>query len=476
MRYDARVRRRAGPVALVLTLGCADDETAADGHCGVGASRHLLTLDPGVSPVVLGGAKTRIGDRVYFIVAPDDADGVGHGATTVFSTGGCGGDVRMVAEEIDAVFGDERWPGQVLAERSGVEHGIVILDPRGADPPRLFIAGASRNDRWTDLGIVGMRESQSFANAGHVQLTDYPGSATEGPTRPRVVLDGVVDAANAFAVVGHAVFVLTASERTLRRYDLATGTSADLAAQVAGITTSADGRWLIWQQLPETPDVPAPGYEPKLTYLLDIATGAQTSIGSTVDLVEAGSTYVLTRGNGEYGFPSALVDLPSGETSTLPMFHLLLQGLTPDLFLGTDLAGYGIYDRNARDWVVRFQAEATMRYAEDHLLLRQTTVEDPALGTVLRVDFDVLEPRVVAMRAAHDYRELADGRLLARVGGDEGDSLRELVVVDPVSLEETHLDDDARLIGADWWVDAQDGAVAYYVEREGRIEAWLARP
>lgn len=456
---------RVVSVAVCLAIACGSDDVANDGECKVAEPRHVLTLDPGLSVKSFGSARTRIDDRVYFVVGPLDTP-VGSDDSTVVSVGPCGDDARVVAQGAHRIFKDERWPGVVLGELTGPERGVAVLDPDGNEAARLLIANASPSDEWTRFGIIALRSSATIPDASHLQLTPYPADPTSAPTEPAVLLDGVLKPSS-LAVIGDTVFILT-SERTLRGYDLASGAWTDVATQVESFRASDDGRWLVWRDVP-----PPESHEVSATYALEVGSGERTMVGPTAGWDEVGSDYLLGNGNGEYGFLAAIIDLPSGTRYELPMFWVVTHRLTTSLWLGNTFGSLFVIDREL-DRLEHLSVGGSVSFAAEHLLVRESTANDQ-LGTVHRVDYDVLETRVVAMRATSDYRELGDGRILTRVGDEDTES-RALVVVDPVSLVETPIDEGVVRISDDWWFDAEDGASAYEVERGDHREVWLARP
>lgn len=478
---------------LVLA-GCAPAvvEDAELGRiCGQDGPVRILALEADEMPAGFGRAMAKSGDRLYYMIgdAVTEADAPfgdseysaafpkpGH--PRVWSSGTCGESPKPIAEDVQTVFTDRRWPGAVLA--LGKDGDVMKLDPEGG-PPRLFFPVLPSSTS-TDVGMVGIVRSESSAEAGRVVFQPYPASA-DAPVPAQIELEIEAPAqSSALQGVGHEVFV-TDTQGRLQVVDLDSLEVEILRDDVILATVSTDGRIVVMK----TTMVGAVDGARRVI-ALDRDTGVETVLGEVDE-------YWYPFASGEFielelaPTGRRLFTFPSLTAYDLPADIRLSSEISEGLYLATQGDQRVTYELATGETVVVGGAFDSYQVVDDGVLVLdlQPDLRDVGLfrksAPMHHVPFSGGSRELVAERAALTRLTLPDGRILTPVGVGT-DYLGELVVVEPDTLDEQRIDThvvavDVNLADSFIATDApifDEGVIAYGVRDGDRSGIWLAKP
>lgn len=416
---------------LLVVCGCGDDVAGGGlaplGELCEGSGAHrLLALEAEERLVQL----SRFGDRIYYVVGTGMGDSPLDWApdpltTTVYSTGLCGEDRRDIGEDVRRVFEQEALPGQLLGCRGGYLGDLVSLDPDGQTAPKLLLTGgcyASFNKH----GLL--RVDAAPGEIGPLLLYPYPIAADS----PIVLLDAVQAGLPVSLNGGDDWLMALTPEGDLMRVSLPDGAVTLEQASVHLFNLSADGRFLVWQDL----DVTDEGGK---IVLRDLVEG-----GDTV-LADRGFVYSMPMIRGEvvqvwldYEHPR-LVVLPSLAVLDLPGYTLVRgPAANGRLVTATGFDGpWSLLDLKTGVSTPLTEKIGSAAIGPEQLDLRVADPEDwKAEGPLWRYPYDGSAPVQLAARVSGRRIMLPDLRVVTALDID-ADAVARLVVVGPGSGEQT---------------------------------------
>ncbi len=271
-------------VSALLLLPVCGPDTAEPSEfaelCGTLGPHRLLALEPGERLDPFFGA-TRVDDRLYFIAGVGEEQFLGQirpVTRTVSSTGLCGEDRRVIADDIRLVFKREKLPGLLLGCRGELEGDLVVLDPAGVTAPRLLISDGCSGATWTDQGIA--RVDEDADNGVRILFYPYPVDPDAAPIEPVVLAERIQDRSNVSFTHGPAGEELLAVnlDGDLLRLSLPGGETTVLQTAVHNFDASSDGHYLVLEDLLTASD--DPGDSPGDLTLRDRWTGVDTVLAT----------------------------------------------------------------------------------------------------------------------------------------------------------------------------------------------------
>lgn len=476
----SRIRKFVG-VAAIAACGPEEPNPPAELEeiCGAEGPHRLLALD-GDEALVWAGIR-RIGDRVYISVGTGEGEpifGWPQPATPkLYSTGPCGEEPLLVAEDVVVAWDDERWPGQVLGCR-GLGGDLVKLDPSGASEPTLLVPDGC-GAPWTDHGLV--RFEQVDEATARVLFYPYP-DQPDGPIEPIVLLDAVRGDSYPFgSVFADEVLALDLSDDIVR-VSLPDGEVTIEQSGVLGF--EATERWLLWQDRAsavENSDDPRDISGDIL--LRDRETGDDVFLDHRVfrrNWPQLSDDRVLMMWLGQR--ETLLVELPSQTRIEVPDGHFPKTRIADGRWLTE--AGFGgpwyLLDPDGTTTLVTGDG-GVAGWGEEHLSLLRIAAAPQAdmraEGEFWRYPFDGSEPELAARRATMGRIWWLDGRIVTPVEVDER-WIGRLVIVDPETLAERTIDErvHGRVGYVDLSGDREPDALVYVVRDGERSGVWVARP
>ena len=460
----------------ILTVGCGDDmaqPAPLAEVCGAAEPRRVLKLDSDVVLVPGAPTITRLGERVYYIAGTGTSGEYGPVPqnATVYSTGLCGEDPVVIASDVWRVFENPNFPGLTLGCRGSASGDLVELDTTGAMAPRLLLAGGC-GMQFTDLGLVSL--DQQTPESARLLFFPHP---IEPWDEPMVLFEGAApETAGSFVLRDDEVLTLT-PESDLIRVSLLNGDVSFEQSAVRRFEVSRDGRFLVWQDFQVT------GGEP------------ERPAGSIFvrDRVEGGDT-LLAESGFAYGLPmmlsgdliqiwiaenqTRLVVLPSLTVHDIGSAQTVYLKLDDGRYLASNGSQDSLLDLGTGETTTVLDEPGFRKMNPDHIDLWEGhyPIGDRADAPLWRYYYDGREPLRLAERVSGVFRALVAGRTITTVDLDE-QWLGTFVAVDPGTLAELHIDDQASSISP----ALSDGApfgpdtLAYAVSDGDRSGVWIVR-
>lgn len=491
-----RLARTVGVLTLLCACGPDDAvEAELDELCGEVGSVRVLELD---DDEAFAGRAVRIDDRVYFVIgdaveqadAPFDENPFGADTPMpthprAVSTGPCGEEPRQIADGVDFVYVDERWPGAVLG-RDDDTYDTMVLDPLGIAPPRVLVPelprielapGVHTNSRSTDFGLVAVVPEGPDALVGTLTLQPYP-ATIDDPAPPTVeLLADITVEYSGFTAREDRVFALTGAGVVVE-LDLMDGSVEDVVEGASSFHVSEDASFVAYQ-------MSAGGEGPWPTFLLVRETGETISLGdSGLPFLDGAFRDELTvELVPESGFSSRLIEIPSLEIHDIPADINLWFRSPEGRHFAMSNGEFILYDVETDERQLLFADYGPFSTFPDGMhVLDIESLGAPdyfrRTGTLWRAPYDGSPIERIARRASPSHRYLADDRVVTPVEIDDA-YLGDLVVVDPDSLEEQLV--DTRVL-ANSIVPSYDegpfdsGVIAYTVRDGDRSGVWIAKP
>lgn len=467
---------RSSAVAVSLLVGCQDGAGVTElplasfaPLCGADEPIRLLALAN--DEMINGGPVVRrYDDRlVYVVAAPAAKDG--HGPETqlvVRSTGLCGEDTRTLIEDVSLVEAQRGFEQLAVCDASGRS---LLLHADGT-PASTLLEGTGCEVWAAGSGVVGL-------------VVDERGDTADVVFRASTKADGVESLAQAvrgpnelagapIAVSGTEVFFVTQDDR-LVALDTIDRVETILAEAVGGFGVSADGRYLIWQDVEPF----AEGVASHPIHLLDRETSALVDLGW-------GTLETAATALGE-GFAAAYADPALGGLRVV-----LLPELTPLLLgqgravlfrlsdewavlqvqsLGQGGTGLVVFDVVEHEDVASFDGATWLfEHGDGYDILARP---DPAVFELWRWDPADAQTRYVAA-VNGGYRRISDHQIVL---GHETGRAGDLVVLDDRTGQRRLVDRDAWLGPRASSIEGPlgPGTIVYEVFAGDRTGVWAAR-
>ena len=499
--YASAVKRVAGFVVCLAGLPACGSEPIPPAElgevCGEPGPFRVLELAPGEH--IYDGRQVQVGDRVLYVVAtheddPPDARYPTIRDTTVWATGPCGESPVEVASGVDYLVVSPVWPEVVLGCRMDTAD-IVVLDPSGANEPRVLFPGVGNSVAfacgfdWTPHGVLALTEGD--AEQGALVLHRYPGSPDDEAPAPTVLLDPVrttgmpgLQGTRGQVLRSFDEFALALTPAAeLVRVELADGAVTTLRSDVAAFEASRDGRYVLWQSTTITAG-DAGDYPEGKIFLRD------QSDGSDVLLAEASLAYtslplyfaehgiaLLRFQSATQGMQQRVYFLPGTEFVDIPGDMFLSAPLGGDRWLGQRIfqSTWEAIDLRSGALTRMFAGQAMrVTHDADAVVFVAAGTNSRDEGPVWRVPTDGGDPERLADRATWDVERLADGRLLTPLGVDRR-WLGSLVLIDPATDSEAEVDEQVFAFSIDTARADAEGVVRYSVSDGERSGVYLAK-
>lgn len=485
-----------GSIWIALALGlasCGDAavEPAELGElCGIDGPFRLMELAPDRQ---LQGQLLTFDDRYVFttVRVQDEGDTVVYTDPTVWSVGTCGETPRRLADTIDYIYVDPRWPDLLLGCRFEAEE-TVVLDPAGELPPQLVFADVGCFPRASSSGYIlfegdDPEDPEAPATLSFLAFPDDPRTADAEPIvllSPETHPEHLTYAFPRPRIVEDALFTLT-TEGTLLRIDLPGGEITVEQTDVLQYEVSPDGRYLLYQNRALLGD---PERGEGLVFLRDRTTGegtllAQTNLnyypGPLRQYANGVITLTLPSNVLRVYSPPALdfVDLP-------PAVNLVAKTADGRWLMRRGVNDGPIYVGDLHDpdgTTALFGGGTIVKLLPDALLMLDVSpccsTEDSkyAEGGLWRVPLDGSGAQRVADRAANGLRFIDDRRLITVVDKSRDDGLADLLLLDLEDGSERLVDRDVMTTIFSFAGSIEDGIVRYSVSDGERSGIWLAR-
>lgn len=403
----------------------------------------------------------------------------------IWSVGMCGESPLLLGTDLRVLRYADVWPDTLLACRKATGE-VVTIDPHGRRPQNVVLQAPECRGTETPYGLVVVEAHD--VDTGALVLLPWVDDPWTETAVPRVLLDPIRIQAvpphtfpehhEVVAVYDEGAFAITPAAE-LVHVSLVDGTITSEASGVREIEASADGRWVIWQDVVATSD--DTDWPPGAIYLRDRVNGtttylvdaplAATALGALA-FVEAGVVrlqlgYLYEEPERVWFLPEmATVDLPLGLTAE--QRHDDGRWLVSDHFTGP----YWLFDPELRESRRLFDRHGWITNVEGGLeIVAGETFDADYIrfeGPLWFVPWDGERQRL-APRANPQYARLADGRVVTTIDVDE-DWVGDLVAVDPVNGEEGLV--DHRVLATRPSSDADD-VILYGVSDGDRSGVWL---
>lgn len=484
-----------------LVVACSADPIAATelGEvCGQSGPFRVLPLEP--DQQLYFNRPLTVGDRVLYVVSERGEDEPGAKAptitdTTVYATGPCGESPVEVARGVDFLVAPEVWPGVVLGchMKSG---DVVVLDPSGADAPRVLFTGVGSNGfgcglDWTPHGVLALEPRGE--QQGALVLHRYPAGPDDDAASPSVLLDPIrVADLTAPAFQGtHASLVRSFDEFALAittkdelvRVELVDGAVSTFSEHVAAIEASSDGDDVLWQGATRTTDDPQ--FPEGKIFVRESSDGLDTLLAegslaynysNALRHIDDG-VIVLRFKSPAAGTTQRAYFLPALDFVDVPANMFLSTALDDGRWLAQSILpfSWGTIDLRTGESTPLLARQARGVYVnDDELLLIEGNGDSRKEGAVWRATFDGAATVQLPGRATWQAAGLARGRVITPRSLD-ADWLGPLVLLDAETDSETQIDDDVFAFSLDTSRAHQERIVRYSVSDGARSGVYLAK-
>jgi hypothetical protein len=487
---DMMGRNRIAAPWVGLICACGPDlvpHAELDEVCGQESPVQILELSAEEPLLGLGWNERLDGRRILAVNYLDESastDGPRVARHELWSVGMCGESPLLLGTDLRVFRYAEVWPDTLLVCRETAGE-VVTIDPHGERQENVVLRTPECRGTVTPHGLVVVQAHD--ADTGALVLLPWVDDPWTETAVPRVLLEPIRTRAvpshtfpedhEVVAVNDDGVFAITPANE-LVHVSLLDGTITPEAGGVREIEASADGRWVIWQDVVATSE--DPDWPPGAIYLRDRMTGTTTHLvdaplAASHDALSFAEAGVVRLQLGYlYEDPERLWFLPEMASADLPLGmtverrHDDGRWLVSDHFTGP----YWLFDNDLRESRQLFERHGWIEDVDGGLEIVAGETFDVesmrAEGPLWFVSWDGGRQRLAARVNPH-YTRLGDGRILTALDVDE-DWLGELMVVDPASGDERLVDHHVLAAGPS--LD-EDDVILYGVSDGDRTGAWL---
>lgn len=434
----------------------------------------LLALEPDQALTPASAAVTRIGDRIYFVVGRGrDASVFGEQQidddTTLYSTGPCGEEPRLIAHDIVQVLQRERWPDLLLGQTHRGD--LVALDPQGELSPELVMKDVRTDRGWSDAGIIEVRGGETGEAPRQIVLRHPVSVPGDAELEPEVLVDEVRAWGNVVMRSDELLYVTPNDE--IHQLSIPEGTSTLEAADVHSFDITPNGRFLVLEGRPD-PE----GY--RAVRVRDRQTREELEVGYTDRSVAIDDDHVVLYARDLPKISNRIVLLPDLEVvDAEPLVFVLARHDETRWIAWRNPSSFLLYDHETRGTARLTSVLGTARHYRDRIdnLLTDSpgSVSATLEGSLEATWYEGGGPRRVADRATMGYRRLADDRIATPVDADDHSSLGTLAVTDFEGRTRWQIDTDVLV----WFRNHQDrvghlNTLLYSVSDGDRSGIWLS--
>lgn len=467
---------------VLAAAACGGEQADASGSaklddvCGETSPFRVLEADAD-GPRLVGWSE-RFVDGRRILGLHYAGEGEADGRRELWSVGPCGENPILLLDGTSSVgFYEAGWPDVLM---HGVDGKIWAVDPHGKrDPNPVF--EAVDDERRTPHGLLGLAPHD--ADTVDVILQPWPEDPW-GQEAERVVLaEGIPKPDELLWGFGDYVHVLTADDE-LVRISLADRTVETLASAVKAYEVGGEAPYVVWQHLP-------PDEDPDASTGTVVAWNSET--GETIEVTQEGRSAgllmrvasdhdVLMLGVGPDGMStSQIIRLPSLESvASQGSFGFIVSGTGDGRILVGGFDGkpgpYSLLDAETGMQSLLLDARGPVWYGDDAIsvpdgLSWPANAPEERYGVLQRAWYADGRTETLAARVTAQWLRLEDDRIVTPVDLDDDDA-GTLVLVDPESLAEQHV--DAPVLGVER--DELDGSTVIYPVPDGdRAGIWLAK-
>lgn len=412
------------------------------------------------------------------------------GPQSVWITGTCGESPQRI-EGIDEAEILPQLPGVIVAPvGDGERRDYVVIDPDDTEHRSSLFSGVgwvrgdsaygwfSIDDVEAEVTTLSFRPYPTDPWAGPVAATAL--ARVQGPfTGPPLSA-----AINRIDIRDDAVWVVTADDE-LVRIAMPDGAMTVEQTGVRAFELSSDARWLIWQDdvIVEEGVLGNPtgqlwlrDREDGSARSLWVGTAQYPRLGFAVDGAMFGQDWSLLRLSDLTPAP-----IPAWSSATPTGEWIVRRREDPDDY-ESEPFGLSIVDFDTGAQRVLYDGRAQIVHFRNdgleiaHGLAPGYYPPGPAEAKLLFVPFDGSGARTLARAVTITYLRLADGRIVTPLHVDD-ERRGELLLVDPDTLDASHVDDDVFVVP--WMVEADrelwgEAVVLYSVADGDRSGMWIA--
>lgn len=486
---------RAPRIAFVLLAsGCGPasvDDAERREICGESAPVRVLAFPDEAGPFAGSAPEIIDADHLLWAVTSyvpgDEVTAYHYGPFSVWITGRCGESPRRI-DGIETAWTDAGVPGAIVTTIGDpFPRDIVVIDPD--DPARRSMLFDDVGIRVGDSPYGWLSVDDVEAETADLVFRPYPDDPWSGPVpatpiaRVRGPFMGpeAIPAMQRIEVRDGEVWVLSADDE-LVRIAMPAGSMTLEQTGVRAFELSADARWLIWQD-DTIVDDGTPERPKGRLWLRDRDGGGDRElwIGSlappALEGVEQGGLWSpdgWLRLSDLAPAPIPAWTRPTGGRWILPWLD------DPEDFWAEPL-GLSLIDLATGAEQVLYDRPAQILYAREDGLEVAHGIDLGSLATpneaeLVLVPFDGSPPHTLARAVTAMYRRLDDGRVVTPLSVDD-DRRGALVLVDPETLDEAHIDDDVFVVPGIEEADPAlwgEAVVLYSVADGDRSGMWIA--